>query len=380
MFANCFSQARINKKTYIQPEYFFGRIIPNYVDTFPKTRFQQGFAINISTINTDTTSWARFYNYAQTGVMLYYANFDNNKVFGHQFAISPYILFPIFNHLKARYKVKLAAGVAHFSTFYNKFTNTTNQLIGSSFTWDFKVFLYRKIFALNNFNLFLGVGFSHESNGHAQLPNLGINSTLLTISGQFQTNKNNVALPKRLKGRNFSQKKLFFNYRQGVGFHEQSEAEGPKVGQKKPVYATSIAIGYTFNHHLKLRSGFTYKFYDQYYSHLINNNIVGLSDHPKLAASAFVFFVGNEFLMSHVSMDVELGVNLYKPFFKKYNPPNTPINVLMNLIATRVGINLYLINTNTLPKNNLFIGGNINANMAKADFTDFSIGYTHNFN
>ena len=52
----------------------------------------------------------------------------------------------------------------------------------------------------------------------------------------------------------------------------------------------------------------------------------------------------------------------------------------MNLIATRVGINLYLINTNTLPKNNLFVGGNINANMAKADFTDFSIGYTHNFN
>ena len=78
-------------------------------------------------------------------------------------------------------------------------------------------------------------------------------------------------------------------------------------------------------------------------------------------------------------MDVELGINLYKPFYWKFNSSNQIATTSMKLIATRLGLNLYLLNTNKLPPHNIFIGANLNANLAKADFTEVSLGYTYNF-
>ena len=55
-----FSQTQRN--SFIQPEYTFGKIIPNYADTFPKTTVQQGLTINIGSVNADTSSWAKYFN------------------------------------------------------------------------------------------------------------------------------------------------------------------------------------------------------------------------------------------------------------------------------------------------------------------------------
>ena len=53
---------------------------------------------------------------------------------------------------------------------------------------------------------------------------------------------------------------------------------------------------------------------------------------------------------------------------------------LQKSLLTRIGDNYYLINTHKLPKHNVFIGAHIKANMAKADYTDITIGYTFNLN
>ena len=363
----------------MESEYTVGKIIPSYKDTFPATSLQQGIAINIGSINTDTTSWAKYYNFSEAGFMFLYSRFGNNEIFGHQFGVVPYITFPVFNQSKADYKLKLGLGVAYFTTSFDSTSNTANQLIGAPFSWDFKLFLYRNMYSSDNFNLFLGAGLSHESNGHVRMPNMGINSILLSLKGQFYTNNNPYHLPSRVKGRNHSPKKMFVFKREGIGLHEQSVSEGPRIGRIKPVYASSIAIGYTYNNHLKLRTGFTYKFYEQYRTHVTENDVENLSSKPNLAASNLVFYVGNEFLMSHFSMDTELGINLYKPFYYQFHPSNNPGPMLLKLFATRLGINAYLFNTNKLPPHNFFIGANINANFAKADFTELSIGYTYQF-
>jgi len=311
--------------------------------------------------------------------MFLYSNFGNNKVFGHQFGVVPYVVFPVFNKAKADYKLKLGLGLAYFTTSFDSTSNTANQLVGAPFSWDFKLFLYRSMYSSPNFNLFLGGGLSHESNGHIQMPNMGINSILLSLKGQFYTNNNPYNLPARIKGRNHASKKMFIYKREGLGIHEQSPSEGPKIGRKKPVYATSIGLGYTYNNHLKLRTGLTYKYYQQFNTHLREVDVEGLSDHPNINASAVVFYVGNEFLMSHFSIDTELGVNLFKPFYNKFHPSNKVGPTLLKVFATRLGINAYLFNTNKLPPHNFFIGGTLNANLAKADFTELSIGYTYQF-
>ncbi|MCO6500371.1 MAG: acyloxyacyl hydrolase [Vicingus serpentipes] len=311
--------------------------------------------------------------------MLLYSNFSNNRVFGHQFGVVPYVAFPVFNRAKANYKLKLGLGLAYFTNSFDSMDNTANQLVGAPFSWDFKLFLYRNMYSSSNFNLFLGAGLSHESNGHVKMPNMGINSILLSLTGQFYTNNNPYFVPNRVKGKNHAPKKMFIYLREGIGIHEQSVSEGPLTGRKKPVYATSIALGYTYNNHLKLRSGFTYKYYEQYHTHLTENNINGLSNQPKLNASALVFYVGNEFLMSHFSMDTEVGINLYKPFYNQFHPSNKIGPTLLKIFATRLGLHTYLFDTNKLPPHNISLGINLNANLAKADFTELSISYTYNF-
>jgi len=374
---NGFSQSE--KNTFITPEYAFGKIMPNYADTFPKTSAQQGLYVSFGAINADTNSWAKYFNYPEAGLMVIYTNFGNNAVFGHQFGLDPYISFPVFNKSRGNYRLRLGLGVAYFTTTYDNVTNPSNIIIGAPFTWDLKMSLNRKIYESKNLKLLLGVGVSHESNGHTQEPNKGINSVLFSLSGQFRTNKEAFITPNRVKGKNHSPKKLFLNVRQGLGFHEQFEDEEPVSGVKKPVYASSIAIGYTYNKHIKLRTGFTYKYYQHYYDYAKHNPTSTFGDEPQVAASNLVFYVGNELLMSHFSIDMEFGINLYKPFYWEYNSSTEIGAVLMKYVATRLGINAYLFNTNNLPPHNFFIGANINANLGRADFSELNIGYTHNF-
>lgn len=311
--------------------------------------------------------------------MFIYTNFGNNAVFGHQFGVDPYVSFPVFNKSRGNYTLKLGMGLAYFTTMYDSISNPSNIIIGAPFTWDIKVSLNRKIFSSNNFRLFVGLGLSHQSNGHTQEPNKGINSVLFNLTGSFNSNNSIHTTPNRIKGKNHSPKKMFLNLRQGFGFHEQFVDEKPESGIKKPVFASSVSIGYTLNKHLKLRSGFTYKHYQHYYDYAIQNPTSVFGDESQTAASNIVFYVGNELLMSHFSIDMELGFNLYKPFYWEYKTSKEIGAVLMKYIATRLGINAYLFDTNKLPPHNVFIGATINANLGRADFTEFSLGYTYNF-
>ena len=175
--------------------------------------------------------------------MLNYANFGNNKVFGHQLSINPYASFPVFNKAKADYHFKIGMGLSYFTTHFDSVTNNTNNMIGSTFTWEFKLFLYRNLLATENFNLRMGFGFSHESNGHTVMPNMGINSALLSLSGQFYKRKDNLLeTPARIKGKNHSPKKFFIHFREGYGWHGQNREEGPKEHRILPVYLSLIHI------------------------------------------------------------------------------------------------------------------------------------------
>ena len=375
---SCFQCIAQEKNIFFQPEYSIGKIIPNgQIDTFPTVKAQQIFALNIGGVRLDTNSWGKYYNFPETGVTFLYSNLGNNEVFGHQLSILPFASFKIFNN----YKLRIAAGVAYFSTFFDSINNPTNEVIGSHFTWDVKAMISRKIVSSKNFNLQLGVGFSHESNGHTRLPNLGINTVLASISAQFYTRNNEeFEFPLRKKGANRSPTKHFINIQEGIGFHEQDPTEGPLTNRSKPVYSSSIAYGFIFNNHIKLRAGLVYRFYEQYHTHLKENNVIGLSENIKKSSSNVILVVGNEFLMSHIGIDIRLGVNLHKPFYRQFNPQTDIGTRLRKIFSSRIGLNLYLKNTNELPPHNLFIGAHIVANMAKADFTEFSLGYTYLLN
>ena len=163
-----------------------GRVIPNYLSRFPNTHMQHGLALNLGSFKTDTnSSWAKYYNYPQTGVSLFYSNIGNNQIFGHEFSAMAFISYNIFNKIKNPYYLKIGIGAAYFTTHYDSITNPRNVDVGSSFSWSFQAGVYKTIVEKKGLNLKLGFVFSHASNGHTQLPNFGINSTLISLSAQF---------------------------------------------------------------------------------------------------------------------------------------------------------------------------------------------------
>ena len=380
-----FSYAQETEKSsshFIEPAYMFGKVLPMSTGfTFPETTFQHVAALNIGVVNKDTTKWGKYYNTPESGVMLLYSTLGNNQILGHQFGVLPFVSFRVFNKLKNPLQLKLGAGLSYFTHRFDSIGNPQNEVIGSQFAWDVKVFLYKSLYKKEGLNVKLGVGFSHESNGHTRLPNLGVNSPMASLSAQFYNKKeDNHFKPTRIKRQNVSPKKYYITLEEGVGFHEQDETEGPMMGELKPVYSADLSAGILFNKHIKLRGGFTYRYYQTYYDHIIKTNDIELIDQPKSNSSNVSFYLGNEFLMGHISIDMLLGVNLHKPFYEKYNPSTAIGTTLQKRLLTRIGANLYLINTHKLPKHNIFIGAHIKANMAKADYTDLTIGYTFNLN
>ncbi|MBL4667889.1 MAG: acyloxyacyl hydrolase [Flavobacteriales bacterium] len=365
-----------------------GRVVPNYVNSFPNTHIQHGFAVSIGSFKNDTNSlWAKYFNYPQTGLTVFYSNIGNNKIFGHQFSSLLFISYNLFNKNVKPYYLKLGIGASYFTTYYDSIKNPRNIDVGSKYMWAFQAFLYKTFLEKEGFNLRAGIGFSHASNGHTQLPNLGINSGLISLSTQFYNKKTtNYQLTKNKHSVN--QKKVYsVSLRRGLGFHEYGDEDGPVGGSKRKVHSTSLALGKVYKQHLKLNIGITYRYYEQYYDQIIKNNYSEYIDNPKKSASNVVIYLGAEFLMSHFSIDFQLGVNVYKPFYKQFEKDFPAGNRFhgyekfksnfKRAFSSRLGLNLYLINTNKFPKHNIFIGTHIKANAGQADFTEVTLGYSY---
>ena len=123
---------------------------------------------------------------------------------------------------------------------------------------------------------------------------------------------------------------------------------------------------------------------------------------PYLYSSKFGVFISGELLLGHIGLEATLGYNIYKPFYEtdwKLNQgffweitnsegtkelkyiygKKEDFQKGKEAISTRLGLRYYLFTNEKAPKNNFYIGANINANLSQADFTEFSFGYVHSF-
>ena len=381
LFSNLSAQEKKKNKLYLEPAYMVGKVIPNYLKNFPSTSLQHALNVDVGILRQDTSNlWAKYYNYPKTGVSFFASTIGNNKVFGTQLAILPYISFDIFKKKKGNFSLKLGLGASYFTTHYHRTNNDRNLDIGSPYTWAFQSFIYKEIYHKKGITFKLGAGYSHASNGHTQLPNLGLNSALLSLSAQFSKKETHPFSPTK-KIKSLAKKSYTISIEKGLGFQEFGSKDYPIGGKKQLVEITSLSLGIISKKHYKIKAGVTHRFYNSFYDYIIDSNELEYIKSPRKNASNIELFIGNEFYLGHVDIDIRLGVNLYKPFYKRFNelfPERTAIEQkLKSLISTRLGLNLFLININKLPKHNVYFGTYIKANVDQADFTAISLGYTY---
>lgn len=365
---------------FFQSTIMAGRNYANY-STFPNTGWRQGVSLDIGLEARDTrNSYTTYYNYPLYGISLSMTHLGNDSALGTEFSITPFYAYnPFRNHQKGLY-FRVGLGLSYFTSFYNSITNPVNESIGSSFTWAFHGIISKPVLSAPQFSVSLSLAYYHASNGHIQLPNFGLNAAMFGLSCRFLCMQKVVASPSKPETDAAGKKAFFIYLRQGTGINELGGTSGPVGGRKGLIYSGTIAGGILFNRHIKVRIGFTYRYYELVRRYDSDTQPWNDPHSAKWFASNIYFFAGCEFLIGHFGMDVEGGLNIHKPFYSYFFDTfenGSPLSYyLKKIFPTRMGLNYYFLNTEKNPRNNLSIGAHINANFGEADFSEFSIAYT----
>ncbi len=365
-----------------------------FPDRNPQTQLLLNFGWNHK---GNPQEWAQRTNGPKTGISLGYTNFGNNREIGSSYTILPFIEFKALR--SERLRIFTGMGLSYFDTKYDPVTNPFNLAITTDLVWSYRAFIYYKFIIGEKVDWRLGVGYYHHSNGHTRLPNQGFNSFLGSLSADLKLGKE-VPDPEIEYE---SSKYGFISIRSGFGINALSVAA---FNEKKPVYTLSGTYGRVYNNTYKLGLGFYYRFYQHYYDYISNNEslvqdgreFAEFKDSPWFNASVFGLHFSAEVLLNHVSIDVQIGLNITKPAYKidwRINEgwDDTPRDIpdfwvlgefdttfrMKHLISSRMGMKYYLFGTKEFRKHNVFAAFHINSNLGQADFSELSLGYVYNF-
>jgi hypothetical protein len=361
-----------------------GRNVPGYTD-FPETESRHTLLLNLGWQCTDTTqSRSVFYNFPQYGINFLYSNLGNDSLLGNEYSLAPFLIFSPFKNGLNSFKLRLAMGVSYFTRHYDEELYRVNTAVGSGFTWSFQGGIQQSIFLGPKSRLNLGACYLHASNGHIQLPNFGLNAAMLSLSYQFFTGNGINKGLRPDKWAHAKQNYYFLFFRQGNGINELGGTAGPVGGKKGYIFSSTIAAGILMRNHIRLRTGFTYRYYDLQYQYAESNDISEYAKSSTAFASNVYFFIAGEFLIGHAGLDIEGGINLYKPFYPKFFDEfeygSNFSYLCRKIFPCRIGLNYYLLNTEKNPEYNIGIGAHISANFGEADFSELSIMFIYRFN
>ncbi len=363
------SQAYSQQQNYLIPEIFSGSIVPNYMNG-PAFGPRIGLAVTYYKQSIEENTTNLYYKYPLLGFQAGFHRLGNPFVYGNEINFMPVLGL---NLKKGMFQWGI--GASYFTKTHRQ--NELNKSIGSHLNWAFQWMYYRSFSITENKNIRLGIGYHHSSNGHTQLPNYGLNSAVISIAvtpnGLKTPNLNKEQIPKS--------RKLFLLARSGIGIHELGSTTSPVGGEKKLVFSNSVGVGFTFREHFRWYAGFGTRHYQHYADSIANSpELQDLNVHP----NNHFFMMGIEYLVYHIGISIEGGINISKPFYyhfaKDYENTESIKYTLKKIFPSRMGLKLYLINTAKKPKHNVYISAHINANFGQADFSEASLGYVYNFN
>ncbi|WP_103070766.1 acyloxyacyl hydrolase [Aquimarina sediminis] len=383
---------------FIVPEFLLGKTMEANTG-FPKSKLQKSFFVSLGSYNnTIDKQWTIGLSAPKTGVSFGITDFGNSEKIGMAYVLMPYIETGLFRKKSSRWNLNVGIGAAYIDTQFDPELNPLNQAVTTRFNWFFRSFFYYDLLKRQSVNWRLGLGYTHYSNGHTRLPNQGLNSFLFSLSSSIGREPDNFEeqIKKKRQDKNrYSQ--LYFSLRTGIGQNVLSRV----FNDKREVYSVAASSGKIINRNFKFGAGFYYRFYEHYYNY-INENLELVQDqysffreNPYRYATNFGFFTTAELFIGHVGIEFDIGINIYKPFYKVdwqlsqgyfYNNEYVRLGELNSYykvkqtVSSRLGVKYYLFNSYKLYKNNLFLGVHINSNLGQADFSELSLGYVYRFN
>ncbi len=368
---------KLAKKYFLETNLHSGLIINNYVfwDSFPPRNPSALMELNFGKQTIGTRQWQQHYGFPQVGVSLIGGYLGNSKELGFTIGLIPNVTINAINENKWSLKIKMGLGFAYFNKPYDAESNRTNILIGSHITNLSIAQLYFRRILNESTDLNFGLSAIHASDGHYQLPNVGMNmiTTHLGLKHYFGNRPKVFYTDDSYYKRS---KELKYGIRAGIGLHEFGNELGP-VNQSK--YTITDLAFYLKKPAGKLGSalaGIGYKYYSSFYEKIVEDST--FSSNLRLKASVFTIFLGYEFEMGRMSLLAQGGINVHHPFWKRFTElieeDWTFYKQIEGLISTRLGLQYYFFDPEKYNQD-LYLGLYIKANMGGADFVSLSTGF-----
>jgi len=386
----------------ISPEFLIG-ITMEANDGFPSTGLQKQLIVNFGRDNTNNPQqWAQQLKDPKTGFSFGITEFGNLDSLGIALTAMPFIEFNAFG--SNRFKVHTGVGVSYFTKKYDPTTNPLNRAVTTTITWAFRTYLFYEFLATEQIDWRVGLGYSHHSNGHTRLLNIGYNSFLVSLLADIKNPLQQApALSEIIIQKHKQTVNNYFAVRAGLGINTLATA----INNTEFVYTLAGEYGRVYNNTFKIGIGFYSRLYQHYYNYIKGNESLVqpgrdydyFRSNPYYYASNFGVSIHGEIFLNHIGIDLQLGYNFHKPAYEmdyRMNEgwENTPreiptdwvlgtLNTKYSLkyrISSRIGLKYYIIGMEKAPKNNFYLGAHINANLGQADFSEFSFGYVRSFN
>ncbi|MFD1770613.1 acyloxyacyl hydrolase [Sphingobacterium suaedae] len=323
-----------------------------------QTTFQSAYynGVNLKVgwrIQKSDDQYFTLYNNPVYGVGFYSSTF-NTDIIGSPYAMYGFVQSPFgnLNNRRWGFDYRIGLGISGNFNPYNEETNPLNLVIGAKNN----VFIDFGIRTQYKFNVHwragLGLAFHHFSNGALKLPNKGVNLIPVTASITYQPNGQTV-LPDRSVIKPYNDNILYhINY--GIGW-KQLERDRDRRFLKTTISAYASKH---VSHKWRVGGGF-----DLFYSSSGNNDEIAGEDSGKLSAK---LSGGPSFYLVHVlNQDLVLNGNIGYYLHKQY------FNGEIERIFLRAGARYYVYK-------DFNAGISIKAHKGKADFIEWTVGYTFN--
>jgi hypothetical protein len=366
------------KKTWwkglvIETEGYAGKQIKIYPD-YPKNNVSGYYAINTAFKCYGNKPWHSQWRYPQIGVEFLYGYLGNPDVLGSNFSLVPNITIESRDNRKLIADVKIGTGLAWFNKPYDRLKNPDNLIIGSHITdiTHLSVNLRKplgKYFAITG-----GFSFIHCSNGHYQLPNVGMNTWAFNVGLKYypfrkpEIIKDTIAKPK-------IDRRVMVNIRIGFGVHEFGSATKPMGGPKYPIYMLNIFASKRVGKISNLHAGIFLNYYSGFYDYIVNQDFY--SKNRRLNSFVLSVFIGHEFIIGRFGLVWQSGINVFNPFQREYFKMTYGTGTTAKMKAwwcNKIGAQFYLMKPENQKRLNIWIGAYIKSNLMTADFVETAVG------
>lgn len=293
----------------------------------------------------------QLYNYPVYGVGIYSGNFNNN-IIGRPLAFYGYVQIPVLPNLNSRwsYDYRIGLGLACNFKPYNKTSNPSNYVIGSNNNVYIDLGVKISYQLSNTLRAGAGVAFHHFSNGSTTLPNKGINLVPVTVSIAYAPRTIRPMADTSVKL--LHSKKWSYDLNFGLGLKQITEDDDRRYKKMTFGFYVSRQLSYKW----RLGGGF-----DLFYSSTGRFTQFAGEDAGKMGAmlsggpSLYIVHMLN----SRLYLNGNIGYYLHR---QEYNGE-------VSKIYLRTGVRYYVYkNFNT--------GISIKAHKGKADFIEWSVGYS----